>query len=429
MVCDLVSVKDFGAVGDGVADDTTEIQAAIDALPAGGGTVFFPAGTYLISTALAPSDGCRLLGVDTGSVIKVADSADVHAIRINAVNDVTVEFLEIDGNKVNQTTGGHGVTSVGTSVKRIRISDCYIHDCKFDGIGLAATTSVNVIVERCIVNDNDGSGINNRSGTIVESVFANNIAKDNGEHNIGITSKATYLVISDNVCDGAGTADNITGYNTGNRHISVTGNVCKVGANHGIHLGGRFISIVGNVINAPTNNGIMVANTNDSDQAYHAVVADNIINAAGDNGIYLGFVSRFTISGNVIDAATNQGINSIYCSLGAITGNSIRASGGRGMRLSALQDSVVSGNEISASQTQGITLQEGDIFSQGTRQSEDNSISINRCFNNGLAASADVIEELSTSDFNHVFGNHVRGNGSNTITLVGAGSSAASNFT
>ena len=46
------SVKDFGAVGDGVADDLAAINLAIAACPATGGIVFFPPGIYRISATL-----------------------------------------------------------------------------------------------------------------------------------------------------------------------------------------------------------------------------------------------------------------------------------------------------------------------------------------------------------------------------------------
>jgi hypothetical protein len=46
---DVVSVKDFGAVGDGVADDTAEINAA---LASGAKMVYIPAGTYKVSATL-----------------------------------------------------------------------------------------------------------------------------------------------------------------------------------------------------------------------------------------------------------------------------------------------------------------------------------------------------------------------------------------
>ncbi|MEP7098191.1 MAG: glycosyl hydrolase family 28-related protein, partial [Dokdonella sp.] len=43
-----INVRDKGAKGDGVHDDTAAIQAAIDALPAAGGTVTIPDGNYMI---------------------------------------------------------------------------------------------------------------------------------------------------------------------------------------------------------------------------------------------------------------------------------------------------------------------------------------------------------------------------------------------
>jgi hypothetical protein len=50
---DVVSVKDFGAVGDGVSDDTTAIQAALDAASAALKVVYFPAGQYKITSGLS----------------------------------------------------------------------------------------------------------------------------------------------------------------------------------------------------------------------------------------------------------------------------------------------------------------------------------------------------------------------------------------
>ena len=56
---DVVNVKDFGAVGDGVTDDTAAIQAAINS----SGFVFIPEGTYKISSLLSfPDRECSLIG-------------------------------------------------------------------------------------------------------------------------------------------------------------------------------------------------------------------------------------------------------------------------------------------------------------------------------------------------------------------------------
>jgi len=68
---DIVSAKDFGAVGDGVTDDTHAIQAALAAHRA----VFLPAGTYRTSATITLRYGQSLSGVGEASVIQARPAA------------------------------------------------------------------------------------------------------------------------------------------------------------------------------------------------------------------------------------------------------------------------------------------------------------------------------------------------------------------
>jgi hypothetical protein len=55
---DVVNVKDFGAVGDGVADDTAAIQAAIDITSTQNRSLLFPKGVYAITTIFTNKQVC-----------------------------------------------------------------------------------------------------------------------------------------------------------------------------------------------------------------------------------------------------------------------------------------------------------------------------------------------------------------------------------
>lgn len=94
-----VSVKDFGAVGDGVTDDTAAIQAAISS---GAKTIHIPAGTYLYTPPLAiNADDVTLIGDgDLVSILKptaVAAPA-LHVGRTASVSGFTFQNVRIQGN-------------------------------------------------------------------------------------------------------------------------------------------------------------------------------------------------------------------------------------------------------------------------------------------------------------------------------------------
>jgi hypothetical protein len=96
-----VSVKDFGATGDGVTDDTADIQAAINA-NRNGEIVWFPDGTYLTSGIIVYSD-CHL-AFSPGAVLKMSANGVCVKTRnlttqtyvTNAVSRVRIDNLEIN---------------------------------------------------------------------------------------------------------------------------------------------------------------------------------------------------------------------------------------------------------------------------------------------------------------------------------------------
>jgi hypothetical protein len=109
---DLVSVRDYGAKGDGVTDDATAINAAL----ATGVSVALPAGTYLTTSAavLISADNQSLTGPAFGApAIIVSGSASHPAIKVLNAQNPSISNLSVssgqDGILVQNTSAVHPV--------------------------------------------------------------------------------------------------------------------------------------------------------------------------------------------------------------------------------------------------------------------------------------------------------------------------------
>ncbi len=102
----------------GIADDKV-IQTALDLVGAGG-TVWLTEGTYLISSALSfPGNDMTLRGVGWSTIIKLADSTNIHGVSFNEKDGIHVIDFKIDGNRANQTSGGRGIDATSGGWKRL----------------------------------------------------------------------------------------------------------------------------------------------------------------------------------------------------------------------------------------------------------------------------------------------------------------------
>lgn len=145
VVDQVFNVRHFGAAGDGLRDDEAAINAAITACStAGGGIVFFPAGTYLVGDTIALPSKVMLVGASReATVIKLKNNTNLTVIRTDNfatqtgqnkwyVDTESVRYafgllhLSIDGNKANQTAGA-GVEFYGKSyiVHDVLIRDAF----------------------------------------------------------------------------------------------------------------------------------------------------------------------------------------------------------------------------------------------------------------------------------------------------------------
>jgi hypothetical protein len=108
---DIVSVRDFGAVGDGVTDDTAAIQAALNA-----GSIFVPDGTYLVSSVTVSANGRAIVGQSKNAILKRKNLTYLPMVLVDGADYFYCTELTIDGNKAGNPLTGFAPSGGGSAI-------------------------------------------------------------------------------------------------------------------------------------------------------------------------------------------------------------------------------------------------------------------------------------------------------------------------
>lgn len=124
---EVFNVRDYGAVGNGTADDQEKIEAAVDAAAAaGGGVVYFPETTfyYEVGSVISTTLGGPTLFLGETATLK-ADAASIFSKMLNittAGHDCSIVGLRFDGNSdVNECVR---VTEANQDQSKLLVRDC-----------------------------------------------------------------------------------------------------------------------------------------------------------------------------------------------------------------------------------------------------------------------------------------------------------------
>jgi parallel beta-helix repeat protein len=372
-LAEYVSVKDFGAVGDGVFDDTTAIQ---DAINSGKGSIYFPAGTYLV-TSLDVVSNQAWFG-DGMYVSKLMwEQANISVPTQNMLNSTGdllnwgMRDMGLMGNLNYQTTPDGtgqnlaGIRFRGGSVENLTLTNCLITEfgdqTKASGAGafigpVSGSNKVmsNIRIIGCVfqdianvpgvyINANDNYCSTAANLIIQDCLFINgtNYADQNciyvltsgsgtttlAYNNVSIVNNTFQLPYGIDVCV---ELNDCFGFDVSGNNILLTGSASA----DGILLRGNSSRGVVNG-NTYTNAGTGGASSSAiamvsfivGDVMNDIVVSNNTIQDSGTSGIRLSGANRCNIIGNTILGSTHRigtGIYAANTSKTLIVGNRLQ---------------------------------------------------------------------------------------------------------
>lgn len=198
-----INVKQFGAMGDGVTDDTVAINLAISyAVSIGAAGIFFPAGTY-IHTGIIIYNFLHYKGAGYSiTILQLKNGANADCIQglnapsligtnnVGGVANFMISDMTIDGNKANQSSTSYGIRvyGYGYTLMNVRVRNTFSDALRSDWNGGATVSATNTdSMEASIINckfHDTGTGAMGVNFTGPhDSQFVNVISYKTGSHN------------------------------------------------------------------------------------------------------------------------------------------------------------------------------------------------------------------------------------------------------
>jgi hypothetical protein len=303
------------AVGDGSADDTAELQCAIDKVPASGGEIYMPAGRYKLTFTLSVEnknitfrgDGQRLTnlewhaGNDFGNGIEFKSLGSVN----HTLNVRSLSLLRAAGSGGTAITGTWQATASspldygGTSAT---FFDVHISK-KFPGITWTVGIGLGNAVGARINSFNiDGSNEQANSNSSIQ-IYGKSIGVSISDGNIGKARWGVHVANeSENVrIENVETSQNGVGYffDTTGKHHSITN--CHAGAvGIGIQFNNSSDAVIAGNFLLLVRTGILISNPDLPGARFQ--VRDNLLVAHHENGEDPHDPHVIEISGAVTDA-------------------------------------------------------------------------------------------------------------------------------
>lgn len=181
-----VNVLDYGAVGDGVADDTVAIQAALNT----GSTVYFPDGTYKVTAPLAISPTTRKIYGNSAKTV-IAPSLAAGEICFNVT--AQVQRFEINGFYFNLPSGAESdITAIQFSSAIQSTRGCEIRNIYINGLQRGFKSVSQNFAKLTITNWNHSYLVANTAGAV--SIEATDLGNAMFMHDLDIIGGFEFAV-------------------------------------------------------------------------------------------------------------------------------------------------------------------------------------------------------------------------------------------